>query len=183
MINLLPPTYKKELLREEYYKIINILGIFIFISLICFSMILFSIKIYTSVQLETTKNLVEDYQKKMQLSEIEKIEQDAKLLNKQINNLDLFYKKQVSVVEILEKISQTFPNGIYLTDFSLNSAKEENCRFLVSLSGFSPNITALYEFKNNLDSKENFLKENSYFPQSNWTKTENIDFNVNLKLK
>ena len=101
MINLLPPEYKKELVREEYYKIINILGIFIFLSLVCFSLILYSVKIYTSVQLDIAKNFVEQYQEKMQFSEIEKTEREVKSFNKQINNLNSFYQNQVSIVEIL----------------------------------------------------------------------------------
>ena len=183
MINLLSPEYKKELLREEYYKIINTLGIFIFLSLICFSLILYSVKIYTTAQLNTAKNLVEQYQEKMQFSEIEKTEQEVKSINKQINNLNLFYQNQVKLVEILEGIYQTFPSGIYLTDLSLNLSKEEGYRFLASLSGFSPNREKLYELKNNLEAKENFLAEKPYFPPSSWIEAIDIDFNINLKIK
>ena len=75
MINLLPPEYKKELSKEEQFKIVLTLGIFVLLFLFCFSLILLSIEIYVSGQFEIGKQLIQRSQKEMKFLEIEDLEQ------------------------------------------------------------------------------------------------------------
>ena len=185
MINLLPPVYKKELLKEDHCKIINILGMFILLFLVCLSLILFSIKIYIDGQLAIEKNIVEEYQKDVRFSEIEKTEKEVETINKKILEINSFYKNQSSIIKVLEEISQTFPREIYLTDFSLSLSEEKGCRFLIALSGFSPTTDILYQFRDNLEAKKELFKDNQIpsFPPSYSIQRENIDFDLNMKIK
>ncbi|MGB2762355.1 MAG: PilN domain-containing protein [Minisyncoccales bacterium] len=181
MINLLPPEYKKELSKEEQYKIVLTLGIFVLLFLICFSLILLSIEIYVSGQLEIKKEFIKQSQKEMNFSEIEGLEQKIKSVNENISALVIFYGNQTSIIKISEEISNLIPSGIYLNNISINSSKEKDYRFLVSLSGFSPSRELLLELESNIKKKEEFFKASS-FPQSTWTKPVEIDFSLNLKI-
>ncbi|MCK4454297.1 PilN domain-containing protein [Candidatus Parcubacteria bacterium] len=182
MINLLPPKNKKELLREEQYKIVLILGIFVLLFLVSLSLILFSIKIYVSSQLEVEKEFIERSRKAMEFSEIERLETKIRCLNKDILELELFYQNQISLIEILEELSFVLPSGVYLKTISINSSKEKDSKFLVSLSGFSPTRELLSEFKTNLEEKKELFKGKIDFPSATWTKPIDIDFSLNLKI-
>lgn len=182
MINLLPPENKKELLKEEQYKIVLILGIFILFFLVSFSLILFSIKIYVSGQLEVEKEFVEQSRKEMEFSEIERLEKEIGSLNEDILELELFYQNQISLTEILEEISFVLPSGVYLKTISINPSKEKDSKFLVSLSGFSSTRELLSEFKTNLEEKKELFKGKIDFPPSTWTKPVDIDFSLNFKI-
>ncbi len=182
MINLLPPNYKKELLKEEQYKIVITLGIFVLLFLVSFSLILFSIKIYVSSQFETEKEFVNQSRKEMEFSEIEKLEKETKYLNEDILELELFYQNQISLIEILEELSFVLPTGVYLKTISINPSKEKDSKFLVSLSGFSPTRELLSEFKTDLEEKKELFKGKIDFPPSTWTKPIDIDFSLNFKI-
>jgi len=181
MINLLPPENKKELLREEQYKIVLILGIFVLLFLLSFSLILFSIKIYISGQLEAEKEFVEQSRKEMEFSEIEKLEKEIKSINKNISELDLFYQNQISLTEVLKELSFVLPSGVYLKTISINSSQEKDGKFLVALSGFSPSRDLLIELESNIKTKKEFFRDPS-LPPSTWTKPLNIDFSLSLKI-
>lgn len=181
MINLLPPEYKKELSKEEQFKIVLNLGIFVLLFLFCFSLILLSIEIYVSGQLEIKKQFIEQSQKEMKFSEIEDLEQKIKFVNENVSKLALFYENQTSIIKISEEISNMLPDGIYLNNISINTSKEKDYRFLVSLSGFSPSRELLLELESNIKKKQEFFKDSS-FPQSTWTKPVDIDFSLNFKI-
>jgi len=175
MINLLPSTQKEELIEEEKYKLVLILGILFSIFLICLILILFSIKIPISGQLEVQKILLSQQEENFKKSQIQNLEEKVISFNQVLSKLSSFYYSQISLAEISEKISQDLPSGAYLTNFNFNSETSQ-----ISLSGFSPSREILLEFKKNLEKEENF--QEIYFPPSNWVKPDNIDFMVNFKI-
>lgn len=181
MINLLPPENKKELLKEEQYKIVLILGIFVLLFLISFSLILFSIKIYVSSQLEAERVLLEQSQKEMKFSQIQELEGKVKSINQNLFKLDTFYQDQVALIKLFGEISEIFPSGVYLNTISVKSLEEKDNKFLVSLSGFSPSRELLIELENNIETKKSFFK-NPVLPQSVWTKPTDIDFSLNFEI-
>jgi len=63
MINLLSPKEKLVLIEEENQKLILILGTILFLALLCFALILLSIKIHISGELETQKIFLEHFLK------------------------------------------------------------------------------------------------------------------------
>ena len=172
MINLLPSTEKKDLQTEEKYRLVLILCCLVLIFLISLSLILLSLKIHISGQSDSQKILVRATEKQFQSSQMQKLETEINLINKNLTRLDSFYQDQVSFIGVLEKISKVIPKGMYLTNLALN--KKE-----VSLGGFSPSREILFEFKKRLEAESTF--EEVYFPPASWVTPK--DFTVTFKLK
>ncbi len=179
MINLLPPEYKKELAQEENWKLITIIGIFILLFLISFSLILFSIKFFLFGEVETQKILYSQREKEFQTSQIQLLEKEITTSNEKLSQLDNFYKNQRKITEILEKISGTLPVGSYLTNISLTSPETGKITF--NLAGFAPSREILLEFKQNLEKEEMFTGIS--FLSSNWVEPININFSVDFETK
>jgi len=179
MINLLPSQEKEILRQEEKYKLVLILGILFLIFLICLILILFSIKISISGQLEAQKILLSQGEERFKGTQIQNLEEKIISSNQILSKLSSFYYSQISLTGVLEKISQSLPSGAYLTIFNFNSGVPSGSG-QISLSGFSPSREILFEFKTNLEKEENF--QEIYFPPSNWVKPTDIDFLVNFKI-
>jgi len=175
MINLLPPRQKEELAQEKKLKLILILGIIILAFLISLTLILFSIKTSLSADLEIQKIYFEQRKKELESPGIQELEAKIKNYNLTLSKLKTFYQGQLDLTSILEKISQTFPEGTYLTSLNFNPQISQ-----FSLSGFSPSREKLLQFKENLEKTEG-LKE-IYFPPANWIPATDIDFSVNFKI-
>lgn len=178
MINLLPPQQKKELLVEERFKLVLIFGILTLLFLISLSLILFSVKIYISGQVESQKILINIEEEKLKLLGVQKLEEEIKLINQNLSQLNNFYQKQPNLTFWLTKISETLRPGMYLTALSLTPVPEEN-KFEVSLKGFAPNRDRLSEFKRNLEAGP---FEEIYFPVSNWIDPSNFLVTFEFKI-
>ena len=180
MLNLLPQKEKEELIQEESFKLILILGVLILIFLICLSLILFSIGISIGGQLAIEKALLS--QKETEISHLRDLEKEIKNLNLTFSKLDSFYQKNPNFVKILEITSKTLPPGTYLTSFNFNlPAKDKKYLGEVILNGYSPTREILLEFKKNLEQEELF--QEVYFPPANWVEPTDINFTVNFKIK
>lgn len=180
MINLIPPEYKQELLKEKQFKIAMILVMIAISFLVSLVIILFSIQVYTDSQLAAEKDFLENSQKEMEFSKIEQLEYEVTSTNKEVSQLNTFYAQQVSIAEILEEISQVLPQGIYLNSVTLNLSVEKDYCFSLLLNGFSPDRQSLLDLEKNLGN-DSFFKDFS-FPPSTWTKSENIEFSLILKI-
>lgn len=184
MINLLPPKEKKNLIGEENWKLTIILGILILASLICFSLILFSIKIFISGEIEVQKTFLNLEEEEFKNSQIQTIEEKIIISNEKLSQLDYFYKNQINLTEILEKISGTLHSETYLTGLSFNplaASKDGEYLAQISLSGFSPTREVLLGFKENLEKEERFSEIN--FRSADWLEKTNINFLVIFKVK
>ena len=175
MINLLPPSYQREISQEENRKLILILGMLFLIFLISVVLILFSVKFYIQGQLESVKVLVDLEEKTLQTSEIQSLRDGINLANKNLSKLNSFYKKQVDSIGVLEKIFKTLPPEIHLTAFSWQKNTGQ-----VTISGFSPNRETLFNFQKKLEENKEFTEIK--FPPQNWIKSADIDFYVTFKL-
>jgi len=180
MLNLLPQKEKEELIQEESFKLVLVLGILILIFLICLSLILFSIGISIGGQLAIEKALLS--QKETEISHLRDLEKEIKNLNLTFSKLDSFYQKNPNFVKILEITSKTLLPGTYLTSFNFNPlAKDKKYLGEVILNGYSPTREILLEFKKNLEQEELF--QEVYFPPANWVEPTDINFTVNFKIK
>lgn len=175
MINLLPPQYKIEFRQEENFRLILTLGILILFFLVSLILILISVKIYLWEQVETTKILVNLEEKYFQTPETKVLQEKIRLANQNLSKLNSFYQGRTDSTEILEKISETLPSGIYLTNFSWQKSTSQ-----IAISGFCPNQKTLFEFKKNLEKQKEFSEV--YFPLSNWIKSKDIDFDATFKV-
>lgn len=175
MINLLPSEQKEELKQEKSLRLVLVLGTVVLAFLASLTLILFLIKISISADLEVQKIYFLQKEKELEKPEIQKFETKIKNYNSTFSRLEAYYKNQIELTSVLEKIFQTIPQEIYLNDFNFNPQKSE-----FSLTGFSPTREILLQFRENLEKKEDF-KEIS-FPTAVWTFTDNIDFSVKFKI-
>lgn len=180
MLNLLPQQQREELKEEENFKLTLILGIVTLASLICFALILFSIKISIGGQLSYQKIFLE--QKKAESSQLQNLEEKMKSLNSILKELNSFYQNEVNLVEVSRLISGFLPREVYLTTLHFNKAaglEKEKYSGEVFLAGFAPSRETLTVFKKNLEKE---FKE-VYFPPENWVKPTDISFTATFKVK
>jgi len=173
MINLLPPQQKRDLLGEERFKLILILVILLLVFLILLSLILLSIKIYISGQAESQKILANLGEK--ELPQFNTLKEKLNSINQDLSKVDSFYEGQFNLTEFLERISKIIPEGIYLNSFSY---QKDTSR--ITLSGFSPTVEVLVDFKESLEKQKDFKEIR--FPPVVWIKLVNIDFDLTFKI-
>lgn len=176
MINLLPPQQKKEIEKEEKFKLVFILGLLILVFFLFVALILFSIQIYLSGRLLSQNIIFEAAQKRFEIPEIQDFQREIIALNQNIQKLDSFYQNQIELTKILERISQIVPPGVYLTNFSWQKETSE-----IKILGFAPSREDLFKLKENLEGTDYFFSIN--FPPANWLKPKDIDFQVIFKTK
>lgn len=181
MINILPPQYKEELSSQEQWRMFLNLGITILISLVCFSLILFSLEIIISAEAEAQKILFSQKENEYQLSQVQVFEDKINAYNKRLTELRSFYRDQVSFSEIVKMISDNLPVGTYLINLSIIAKTDKEKEIQCVVSGFSPTSEKLIEFKKNLEGEERFEEVN--FPPSNWVSLTNINFSATFKVK
>lgn len=182
MINLLPPQQKEELKEEESFKLILITGILLSIFLIYFCLILFSIKIYISGEVKSQEILFSQREKEVNTPQAQTLQKNLIDFNQTLSRLYNFYKNQIIFSNILEKISETLPEGVSLTSISISPAPAAgDWRMDCNLTGFSLTREALLLLKENLEKEETFGKIS--FPPANWAKPADISFTVSLKTK
>jgi Tfp pilus assembly protein PilN len=181
MINLLPPEKKEELLRERRLKLMTILGISLLFFLICFSLILFSIKTFIGGEVEVQKILFEQREKELKNSQMQALEENLISFNLVLSRLESFYYNQTKLNEILEKISGVLPSEVYLTNLSIVPSSEKTPQIKCDLSGFSPTREKLLEMKKSLEDEESF--EEVSLPPVSWVEATDINFMVTFRIK
>lgn len=180
MINLLPPTEKEDLLLKKRNRVVIILWILVLFFLVCLILILFSIEIYIQSQVESQKTILTDAQKEFEQLEVQELRSKINSINSTLTKLDSFYQEKIDLPRILEKISKTLPEDMFLTGFSIISPSDREDEIRVSLFGFAPSVEHLIEFKNNLDQESSF--RDTSFPPANWVNPTDIDFLVSFKV-
>lgn len=190
MINLLPQKDKEKLLIGKSKRMAIILCFLILFFLIYLTISLFIVKIYLKGQLISSEIFLEESEKQFLQSETQEFQDKIKSANQSFNELNSFYKKKVYFSEVLEKIAAVFPKDFYLTNFSivLNVKEKKKDDEAVgiertiksSLSGFAPTREGLLVFKEGLEKEGSF--ENIFFPISNWSSKENINFYITFDI-
>ena len=178
MINLLPPKNKEELLQEKNWKQITLLGFLAFFVLVSFFLILATINIFLAGEVETQKILYQQRSKELESPRMQELKKGLVRFNQTLSRLGSFYDEQFSLSEVFEKISETLPQGTYLSNLSIVPDKKGEQKISCTLSGFSPTRNILLKFKENLEKKDNI--EEIYFPPANWVQSENVNFSVSF---
>lgn len=173
MINLLPPKYKEDLRGEENLNLVFVLGILFLAFFLCLALVLFSIKVRIAGAVETQK-IFFDFKNK-EFSQIKSVEERLNLINRELSSLDSFYQNQFDLTDFLGRISELLPQGLYLNSLSYQKEGQK-----INLSGFSPTVELLLDFKNNLERQKDF--KDVYFPTAIWLESVNINFNTSLKI-
>lgn len=181
MINLLPPKEKEELRLENNIKLVIVLGNIFIISLICLSLVLFSLKFYILTRVSSQDYELLEAEKKYKTPDFISLKQIIQQSNETIIKVDNFYKKDNHIWGTLETILELQrPSGVYFTSIVINR-KKEDAKHKVSIYGASDNRDNLLIFKNNIERNEQI--ENLNFPASNWLKPNNIDFSLTFETK
>lgn len=174
LTNLLPPQIKTELRQEKIKKVIITFGLLTLIFFFSLSLVLFATETYLFQKFEAKKIFLDSEKTHSETSEFQDLKEKIISANKNLSQLESFYQKKFSLIGIFEKISRTLPSQIYLNNFFYQQNTSQ-----ISLSGFAPKKETLVEFKENLEKE--FLDVN--FPLQVWTKSTDIDFQVNFKIK
>lgn len=177
MINLLPISEKQNLLMEERWKLILILGLIILLFLVSLILIFLAINIYISGQIETQEFILS--QKETEKTEIQNFQKEINQTNQTLLRLDSFYQQEANLTGFLGKIADLLPVDVFLNEISINPDKKETNKFQVSISGRALLIENLIELRENLKKENNFSQ--IYFPPSIWVETRDVDFNINFQ--
>ena len=184
MINLIAPKEKEKLLMERITRMIIVLWFLLFFFIICLVLVFSAVRIYAKSQLGTQQSFTSSAKEEEKIEKIEQAKNKAELINSNLEKLDSFYKDKVYLSSLIEKISRTLPESLYLNDFSIMFVKkpnEEDYAMKVSLQGFALLREDLLELKGNLELEEDFV--NVSFPASNWVKKVDIDFSVSFEIE
>ena len=195
MINLLPLEKKQKLLSKKRTILIVIFFVLIFFFLSCLALMLFSITIYSQIDIESKKILFSAKEKELNKSEIINLQEEIGETNLELKKINSFYDREIYISETLEKISQILPEEVYLTNFSAKyyfkevvvqlkekkDSKEEKFGVEFSLSGLALNREILILFKQRIEKEEDFTEV--YFPLENLLEQKDIDFTITFKVE
>jgi Tfp pilus assembly protein PilN len=173
-LNLLPPKEKKELELAELNRLAVSLAFRFLIILIIFVLLLANTYFCLSILIKAQKDLIEIRQSDKEAQHQTEFEEKIKQINREAKQI---YAKQNNLIvwtPILEKLSKSTPQGVYLINFSYQASNNQ-----IKISGWAKNRDRLLAF-------ENSLKEVSYFeevqsPLSNLIKQADINFSFTLK--
>lgn len=177
MINLLPPSEKENLKKEERLKLAIILELSVLFFLISFSLIFLSIDIYVGSFYESQQIALSGEKEK--LDEIKEFKKELDETNRQLEELDYFYSQQTDLSGFLGEIKSLFPGGISLEKVSINAVDGAQ-KLAVSASGNASLIENLTELRTNLKEDGSF-DQISFLPTSIWVESEDIDFTINFQ--
>ncbi|MFA5747112.1 MAG: hypothetical protein WC926_03475 [Candidatus Paceibacterota bacterium] len=177
MINLLPPSQKKDLKQEKNFKLVLTFGLLSISYLLSLGLLLFLAKIMLNADMETQKTHFD--QKNGQLERLKDLQNKVAESNSVFLNLKNFYSEQTDYSDAFNKISSAFPSGISV--YSVSFLSEDDEAVSVSLRGFSKTREDLNAFKKSLEAKtDNF--SSVVFPPESWIKKTNIDFEIGFKV-
>lgn len=179
MINLLPPKEREVIYSEQIKNLITVLGCMAMISLICFALILLSIKFYILSDVSSQKFIFQEAEKKYQSSIIASYKDIIQKYNIISPYVLSFYKKNLYFSDILNVISEIErPQGLYFTKLFLDGKTSEN-NVKISISGVSSTRENLLLFQKNLQQEPRF--KNISFSTNSWISPVNANFNLNLE--
>lgn len=186
MINLLPPSLKEELKKEEETRLLWILFVLVGAFFLCAFLLLLSLRIYLKGSVDAQEILLTAYTQKT--ASDESLKKEIKELNETVVQLSSFYEKQSKVSSFTERVSSAAPQGIRLTFFqyappsvTVSGGETKKTMAKVILSGISPSREELLAFREALQQDPSFA--NFDFPPSNWAKPSDIPFSFSFEIR
>jgi hypothetical protein len=179
MINLIPPKEKERILVERINKVVVIHWFLIFFFILCFILVLFSIKIYFKSQALSQDSMISVVKSQQELERVEWFKEEMRVINEKIKNQNNYLKNRIYFSNIIERIAKALPENLKLNTFS--TTLNEKGVVKVFVSGFALQREDLVALKERLE-KEESISEVS-FPASNWVKESNINFSATFNVK
>jgi len=174
-LNLLPPTYKKNLELTDLRGVFFSLVLRVFGILFIFLIILSSIFLYLSILARYQEQLIKNEEDDAQMKQLVETEDIIIMANEKINRVFNSYNERVYWTGLMEKFVRLVPAGIYLTEFHYQAENNE-----LRLSGWSSNRDIFLSFQKSLENSLLFDKDMD-IPLANLLKQENINFDFTLK--
>lgn len=185
MINLLPPNEKAELLAQRNKRLIIVLGNIILVFLICFILILFSLKFHILSEIRHQKYDLDNAEKNYQMPLTISTKDAIKQYNASLIKLEDFYKKETYISQVLKDVLDIpRSSGLYFSEVTIlkddkNKTNQSSGNIKIFLSGTSATRDNLLVFKNNIEESKKI--KNLYFPPESWVKDKNIHFNITFE--
>ena len=170
MINLLPEKQKKRVERERAYLLITFLMVYLIIFLFAFSGTLYGLSIFTAETLEEERAILKE--KEDLYFEILEKDRLVEEVNEIAPRFDAFYREQISLTELVKKISASLPEEAHVTGFRLASRDGEDK--LITLEGYAGNWEDLLFIEDRL---EESFSDVSFSPGV-WAQVSDINFTV-----
>lgn len=169
LLNLLPPTKKKDLRLIQLYTVIKNLIIIVLIFTIVATTILLIIKIvlqnyFNEIVAQTT----------LTTKTLSVFNKDIKTFNKNLSIVEDIQKNFIPWTNFLVNFTRLVPDNVSI--YNLNINKVDDTTYKIFIYGFAKNRDGLLAFKNNLENS-NDLKEISV-PLENLLTKEDIKFNI-----
>lgn len=186
MINLLPLKEKNELLAQDRKKMVVILGIILVVPLICFGLILLSLRFYILGEINLANIVFEQAKKQYQTADFLHFKDVIKENNKTVTSLQAFYKNQTYMSALLAMVSQIpHPESLYFTSLSLQKdtvapVANQPKKVKVIMSGFSKSRDDLLLFQKNIQSIPTI--EKVYFTPESWINPVDLKFNLTFEI-
>jgi len=178
MINLLPKEQKLEILTLRKLVLLSIWEILAICFFISLALIFLLVKVFIESEIKVNEIFLNEKEKEVALNR--PLEEKIENFNLFLSQIYSFYQNQIIFSEVLDKVFQKIPEGIYLTNFNISLKKEKERQLDIALSGFSPTRELLLSLKENLEREKDFL--NIVFPIETWAKKENIYFTTTFTI-
>jgi hypothetical protein len=181
MINLLPQEEKKAFYQEQAEKLIVVLGIVVFVGLVCLLLILLSVRLYILGQTASQKFVLEEAQKTAQSPEFISFKNIISQYDGYLARAESFYKNQAYMSRVLDILfGVPRPQGLYFTGVSLDAIQKDKDKVEIIVSGASDTRDNLILFKKNIEDEK--MITNAYFPPESWVNSKDINFNITMEI-
>ena len=173
-IDLLPENKKEEIKKKKIFRLIIHQEIRLFIPLAIFVAVLLAINFNLGIQLNNLEKFyaLEQAQKKYQ--ELKTYENKFRETNSQTLLFSSLQSNHLRWSSVLKKISEAVPEGVY---FKKVTTKD----YSISIAGTARTRENFLDFEEKIKSADCFLEVNT--PLSNLTSKENVDFQIDFKVK
>lgn len=190
-INLLSPFDKENNKWERINNLITSGAINIIIIQVIFIALLGISIQYLNIENNNIENRVGEIESNQEIKEIREKENNIKQYRDRLEYVSGIQKNHLYWVPVLEKLSETVPEGVLISNFNVenntiestqkSSAKEKKTEQVLDGNKFKIKITGYASTRNNLLNFENNLKNSAVFvdlvfSRSNYVDPVDIDF-------
>lgn len=177
MINLLPPKEKKEFALEIKKNLFITLWGMVLISLLCFILVLFSLKLYILGEVNSNGIILEQVEKRHQTEDFLAFKKTVQGYNAKLSQAQSFLLKEIYFGGVFNAILEIQrPYGLHFTGLSIN--RGDDGKIKVIILGFSSNRENILYFSENI--KKSNKVSNVYFSPDSWIKAANSNFSVSF---
>lgn len=183
MINLLPPEEKSRLKWAQRKKVIIINWSLILLFLFFTIAGIFLVDMYIGQQINGNKDRIAEVEKNYQGVSLNNFQKEVGKFNGGLEKVKSYYNQRKYVSDVIESVSSIIgASGIYVKNFSYSLTFIDKVPdYRIVISGHAPSREVLFNFKKDLEKNPNFSE--IIFPQENWVKAIDVDFEINMKIK